>query len=276
MNFKSYTQNLLFVSPLATEEIIDLVTRRWDVLDSLSDQTLSKPELEESLGVSRSTVNRAISELEAASLVASDPPNGYELTELGWPVYQLYQRMQRSLDTVIKAYSLGLNIPQGTNGELPMYDGATVVHSEPHIPDKPLQRLLDKIRKVSLIQGYMPVVLQQYVEVCCGRAVHHGTEVDLIVTPEAHEWLRTTYVDEYRSTLEASRFCLHETTFSLPFGLLLFGKESDRTCALVSYSKAGMTGVLFNDTTSAVGWVTQMYRKIRTDSTPVDQLETTQ
>ncbi|MDB2243142.1 transcriptional regulator FilR1 domain-containing protein, partial [Halorubrum ezzemoulense] len=69
---------------------------------------------------------------------------------------------------------------------------------------------------------------------------------------------------------------LHETSASLPFGLLLFGEGADRTCALVSYSKAGATGVLFNDTASAIGWATQTYRELKADSTPVDQPKATQ
>ena len=259
------------MSPPATENLVDLVTRRWDVLDSLSDRPLSKPELEAALGVSRSTVNRAISELEEASLVARDPSNGYRLTELGRPVHRLRQRTRRSLDTVTKVHSVQSNVPSGANGELPMYNGATVVHSEPHVPDKPLQRLLDKMREAESLRGYTPVVLQQYVEVCHERATCHGAEIELVVTPKVRQCLRTTYADKYRSALRASRVRLHETAASLPFGLLLFGEGTDRTCALVSYSKAGTTGVLFNDTASAVGWATQAYRELRADSTPIDQ-----
>ncbi|ADE02208.1 helix-turn-helix transcriptional regulator [Haloferax volcanii] len=259
-----------------TEEIIDLVTRRWDVLESLSDRALSKPELEATLGVSRSTVDRAIGELEAASMVVRDPSSGYRLTELGRPVYRLCKRTRRCLDAVTEAHSHGSAVPSGANGELPMYDGARLVSSEPHVPDKPLQHLLDTMREAESLRGYTPVVLQQYVEVCHKHATRREADVELVVPPQVHQCLRTTYPDEYRRARRASCVRLHETSASLPFGLLLFGEGADRTCALVSYSKAGATGVLFNDTASAIGWATQTYRELKADSTPVDQPKATQ
>ncbi|OYR82810.1 hypothetical protein DJ72_08580, partial [Halorubrum distributum] len=63
-------------------ELVGVVERRLDFLERLTAGPLRKHELVDAPGHSRSTVNRAIDELEAAGLVAGET-DGYRTTRSG-------------------------------------------------------------------------------------------------------------------------------------------------------------------------------------------------
>lgn len=254
----------------AIEDIIDVIGNRWNVLEALHGTSLTKPELESTLDVSRSTVNRAVSELEEARLIERSPPDGYQITAFGQPIYHLCLRMGRCLEGLHGAHSLGAHLPAGEHGEVIMFEGATISQAEPHEPDRPLQKLLDRIRETRSLRGFSPVVLRQYVDTCYEQAVRESTKLELVITPTVRDCLETTYTEQLEEALHQPHVRIFETSESLPFGLTLFNDGSTREAGLVLYSETGVSGFITNDSNSALGWAQQLHQNFKTQATEID------
>lgn len=77
---------------------IELVRRREEALARLREEPKQKPQLVEELDVSRSTVDRAISELTRVGLVCR-VPGGYRTTTLGASLLEAYRGFRRTATT---------------------------------------------------------------------------------------------------------------------------------------------------------------------------------
>jgi predicted transcriptional regulator len=254
----------------AIEDIIDVIGNRWNVLEALHGTLLTKPELESTLNVSRSTVNRAVSELEEAGLIKRSPPDGYQITAFGQPIYHLCLRMGRCLDGITEAYLLDSKLPSGELGEVVMFDGATVVQPEAHAPDRPLQELLGRIESTSSLRGCTPVVLQQYVDVCHEQVMHENLELELVVTSDVRDCLETTYTEQLAEALQQPHVYIYEMQQSLPFGIMIFDDDPTQEAGLVLYSEAGVSGIITNDNQLALGWARQMYHDHKAQAAKVE------
>ena len=254
----------------AIGDIIDVVGNRWDVLDTLYEAPLTKPELKAALNVSRSTVNRAVSELEQAELIERSPPDGYQITAFGQPIYHLCLHMGRCLNGMHEAYPLGSHLPSGGHGEVIMFDGATISQPEAHEPDRPLQDLLDRMRETRSLRVYTPVVLRQYVYLCHEQVMRENVELELVVTPTVRDCLEATYTEKLEEALHQPHVSIYETPEQLPFGITLFDDGSTREAGLVLYSKAGVSGFITNDSHSALGWAQQLHQSFKTQATKIE------
>ena len=65
-----------------TAALADVLRKRAPLLETLADGPLTQRDVRDELGVSRSTVYKALRELESAGLVVGRP-EGYALTGLG-------------------------------------------------------------------------------------------------------------------------------------------------------------------------------------------------
>ena len=83
-------------------ELVDVVERRLDFLERLAAEPLRKHELVDALGHSRSTVNRAIDELEATGLVAGET-DGYRTTLSGRLLAEGYRELLTVADDLAAA-----------------------------------------------------------------------------------------------------------------------------------------------------------------------------
>lgn len=252
----------------APEDLVPVLVDRWDVLDVLAADPHTKPELEATLGVSRSTVNRAVASLESVDAVERTPPEGYRPTAFGRLVHRLFQTVDGCLDGICDGYALGTDLPSGDLGEAIVFEDATVVRPEPYAPDRPLQRLLDRIASTDHLRAWTPAVLSQYVDVCYDQVTVDALELELVVTPAVHDCLATDYADQYAGALAHEDVRLYETAEPLPFGLVLFGDDTKAT-GLVLYSDSGVSGFVGNETRAAVGWATELYDEYRARATRV-------
>lgn len=252
----------------AIEEILDVLGHRWNLLDTLADGPHSKPELETSLDVSRSTINRAISELEQVDLIEPSTSNGYQLSAFGRPIYHLCSSTGQCLDGIYEAYPFGSQFPTGEYGEAVMFDDATVVRPEPHTPDRPLQELLDRIRAANSLRGCTPVVLNQYIDVCYEQIRFDSLNMELVVTAPVRECLETTYLEQFSAALQQPNVNVFETE-TIPFGIILFDEGPACEAGLVIYSNTGISGLVTTESDHAIGWAKQFYQRCKAHATEV-------
>ncbi|RXK46724.1 helix-turn-helix transcriptional regulator [Halorientalis pallida] len=250
-------------------EVASVLSKRADVLDTLREQPRSKSEICDAVGVSRSTVDRAIDELGDFDIVERSPPDGYRQTELGCLLCTARNSFWESIEGAYEASAVESRFPGGDRGEAVVFDGAEVVRPRPHEPDRPLQHLLDLVETADRFRGFSPVVLGHLVDACHERVADHRLDLELVVTQAVLTCLRSRYREKLPLLLAESDVRRYTAGAPFPFGLGIFDHGGQQTAILILCSRNGISGVVENDSRAAVGWAGQLFEETADAATRV-------
>jgi len=114
----------------------NIVAKRRDVLAALATPT-RKPELVDQLSASRSTVDRAVDELQQAGLV-DRTGSSYVANFAGREALAAHDAYLDRVDALVAAQGVLDPLPPDVDVDPAALDGAQVVESTPAAPDSPL------------------------------------------------------------------------------------------------------------------------------------------
>jgi len=179
-----------------TDEI-RVLAKRESIIQSLSDQPKSKGELDTALECSRSTITRALTELEEYDLVRKTR-RGYSLTIAGRTAVTLYNRKRSILDSVSTCSSLLNTLSKPDNSKLEpllLYDAETVVASR-ESPKAPVEEIRNRISGSKRLTLFLPEP-QQLIFDCISRLRQSQipTDVDIFVPETAASAIKTAEKD---------------------------------------------------------------------------------
>ncbi|VTT87576.1 transcriptional regulator, SARP family [Halorubrum sp. DM2] len=172
-----------------------VVERRLDFLERLAAEPLRKHELVDALGHSRSTVNRAIDELEAAGLVAGET-DGYRTTLPGRLLADGYREFLTVADDLAAAGDV-LD-PLGANAEVSpaIFRGAETYRAAAPDPYRPLEVLDEALADADAVAAALPAFPYPRVAERLRRtAVGEGT-VDLALAERAYRHAADRFADD--------------------------------------------------------------------------------
>lgn len=246
------------MNALSPSTLLDLVARRADLIRCLRDGTFDKRDLEAELGVSRSTVNRGLRELEERALIRTHPGR-YEVTPLCEFAYQTYQQLMQTYEKITDAEPLLPDLPADVPLEL--VEDADVSVAERPAPNQPADRLERLVSSADRIEGLAVVVYPEYVEVLSAFVLDEAVAVDIVVDVETLEHLWAEYPDELRAALDAENTTIQQREMDLPYGLLVV--DGAIACLCVYDERGYLVGTLTNDTDAAVAWALEVFRRYR-------------
>lgn len=254
-----------------TTDIAEILRKRHEWLPYLDDSHLTKPELCDQIDVSRSTVDRGMSELESVDIV-DRTTDGYQLTSFGNLLCQLRTSYMRSLESIYRAQAMQTPLPTDQYGEQILFDGGDVVLPESHLPEKPTRRILSLITESRAVRGFTPVMHDQYISTSYEQVMMHDLEFEFLITSEIFDGLVSLYSEWLINAFQQDEFMIYENQQLPPFGLAIFERKSDgsHTVVLALYADNGLSGIIENDTRQAVGWAKQLYRDYRDAATHID------
>lgn len=247
---------------MTDEALLETLHRRGSVLSLLADGARRKRDLVDAVDVSRSTVDRAIRDLEAEGLVERTA-EGYAVTVAGRVVAADRDRYRRTVESVADARSLLSLLPQRAEVPAAVLRGATAMHATAPSPAAPLDELQarivgsDRYRAVAAIDpgtGFASLYEEQ--------VVAGALDLEFVFTDAL-----TAYVRDHRGALWRT---LHEhgvdvyATEDVPHGLGIAEDGDDASVMLPVYDEQKqLAGVLFNDAPAAVDWARETYADIR-------------
>jgi predicted transcriptional regulator len=245
------------------ERVLEIVEKRRCVLGRLVDGPVSKPELVASLDVSRSTVDRAIRDLESQSLVTREDGT-FAATLAGRLAWRAFRRFRRRVDDVIDARELLAHLDPDCGLDTAVIDGAAVHVAEgpaPYRPTEELDRLIEAAERIRSLTT--SITDSSVVELVRETIVERGVEYEGVFTADVARFLREECDEAVREMAETGRFRAYCTP-SLPFGLFLFDLPERRVAAVVVYGDVTeLRGVVVSDSAPAVEWATRYYRETR-------------
>lgn len=257
------------------EGIIETVSRRVDLLGALRSGPRAKRALVSELSISRSTVDRAVRELESAGLVTRESGT-VGLTFAGRLTLSAYEEFYESVAGLRRGKDVLGPIPADASMDPAVFEGATVVRSEPHAPHRPVQELKDYLRDANRIRGVASAVLPEYVTLYSRQIVEEGAEVELVVSEPVLETLVGKYGESLEASLATGRLDLYAIAGTPPFSTIIADRDEPELSVVV-YGDSGVVGLIHNAAPDAVRWGEQWIEDWRERGTVIggpDVLET--
>ncbi|MFB6172629.1 MAG: helix-turn-helix transcriptional regulator [Haloarculaceae archaeon] len=245
-----------------------LVRRRAALLARLDETAAEKPTLAADLAASRSTVDRAIRELEAREYVRRGP-DGYETTLAGRLARQAYEDGLAALDAVLAGADLLADLPADAPLSIAFLRGADVHRPARPAPREPLDRLRELIDDADRYCGFTTAVLvPDFVDDVLARVAAGALELEFVYDEPMADYIREEY-DEYREALRSEANQMYVAD-GVPYGLGILYGEQTLAYVIAEGPDGGFRGLLVNDDAAAVAWAEAVFESYRSRAEAVD------
>lgn len=240
-------------SPMAMVDTIDTIIKRLEILQLVNESPRTKAEMKNEIGISRSTVDRAVSELGECKLIKRNPPAGYQLSSRGKPIFHLFLQFSRCLDELISS-STKLHLPGGRMGELVMFYRCEKILPHPTAPDKPLESLKFRTEEYSCLKMFSPLIFQGFLDIWESKLSENDSHTSIILTNEAYQYLFQNLPNENLANAWEEESKFQSTNIELSYGLLVGEKDHYSEASLILFSDSGVNAIILNRTPAAVAW----------------------
>ena len=246
---------------------VSVAERRGDVLTALAGRPLDQRDLRDAVSVSRSTVYKALRELEEADLVRETDDGRYHLTQYGRLVRRRHDDYAAKRDRLAAASSVLNALPESLLVPLSFVERGRVYTADRYAPERPFAQL-EAVTEASVdYRCLSPIAVTRYMDRIHGRVEAEGLDVELVVEDPAVEPLRS--YDRFVDAIADPQFSLRAADRELPFGLLV--TEDTGVACLFSYGESGsLRGMLVTEDPEAYDWAARQYERCRADSVAVD------
>lgn len=240
------------------DEVVTVINRRSDVLGAL-DEPREKRELVGDLDVSRSTLDRAIRELETLGLVARG--DAYRLTQTGRLVRELFDGFLGNVEDVVAAEEVLRQLPPEVPMSPALLRGATVRVAGPPSPVQALEPVDELVGACTRVRGLSvaatrPEAVVEKLE----QRVERGASFEWVLTAEMAAYLREKFPARIGQLRETGRFDLYRID-DAPYGLgLVTVDDRKHTYVTVYDDDHTLRGAIVNDGLEAYGWAEHVYQ----------------
>jgi predicted transcriptional regulator len=248
-------------------EAVELVARRADLLRELRDGPKTKPALADALDVSRSTVDRAVRELEREEYVCRR--DGIALALKGRLVLSAYEEFAANLDALDTAEPAIDTLPVDAQVDDTLFRGGEVVEADSVAPQRATERFRQLVEEAERIRGYASALLDSTVPTYRRRMVEDGMEVELVIAPEVLDALVTGHGDAVADARATGNLTLLRATETIAYSLMLVDDGAKTHVCALFYDENGHTGLLRNDDPEAVVWASGLYADLRAAAEPL-------
>jgi predicted transcriptional regulator len=246
-------------------DLADVLSKRRECLAALVAEPRDKRDLVAELDIPRSTLDRAIRELEAVNL-AEFVEGRYQATTVGRLALAEHDRYRASLASFADAGDALDSLSTDTPLDATFLRGARIVESVPHAPDGVVAELFESARRAELVRGVAPVAMTGHTDEFRETATDGG-HLELVFAPELFEHLAATQTDGILDGIESDNVEFYRGGVPFSFGLWL---ADDREAGVIIYDATGIRSIAVNDTPEAIRWATAQYDRVRRTATAVD------
>ena len=245
------------------DELLRTAVTRKRALAALAEEPHHRRDLQERLGVSKTTCHRIVRALDERGLVRRTD-RGYELTELGNAVagevdrFETNVRLAYQLEPLLDAFE---TVEADVDVEL--FTDATITRPEPDDPTAPAHRYLELFREADTVRTLdrtsflPPLYISEVVEsIIDGEATAEAILPTSVVRTRVEE-----YADSHRRLAEEADRSGYRLYDTVPFGMTIF----DDHVGLRAYDDETGSVLVFADTDDpeTVDWARDVYEYYR-------------
>lgn len=201
------------------DEPLDTVLRRATLLGVLVDGPVDKRSLVDALDVSRSTVDRAVRELESLGLVTRERGQ-FVATLAGRLVHRAVEEYRDRTGAVLRASDLLVHLDPDCGIDARLLDGASLYAAEGPAPYRSAERLEDLFEDAGRVHAFVRAITDARSSHVVREAVLAGTTYEAIYAADVAEFVRETHAEDRREMVASNNYWAFETD-ELPFGLFI-------------------------------------------------------
>jgi predicted transcriptional regulator len=226
-----------------------VLQKRSALLELLADAPRDQRDLRDELGVSRSTVYKALQELVDVGLVA-ERGSEYALTGFGRLAWQRHDEYIARLHRLDVGRQLIETFPKDRPVPPSVFERGRIIVPGRHAPERPLDRLSAVGEEVNRIRVASPSGMPRLL-----ADLHESVEADeqtatVVVEPDAVSRLRSEY-DRFAAATAAEGLDIRRIDGEIPFAVVLFGDEE---IGLFGYDAGVLIGAVFTSDDDALTW----------------------
>ncbi|MFB6101943.1 MAG: helix-turn-helix transcriptional regulator [Haloplanus sp.] len=244
-----------------------VVDRRIDTLRALDTASDSKAGLIDRVGVSRSTIDRALRELTTHGFVTATT-DGYRLTLPGRLVLDEYGRRTRRIGAIADAAPLFDGIDLAFDIDPAVFDGATILESTPHAPNRPAEGIAMLVTDATHVSVYTARFLSRHARVYHDRVLA-GMTGTFVATERVIDQQRATCPGDLREAVDLGRVAVRRTDRDDPVTLLLAETPDGPEMGLVVYRDDTPWGFVGNDDPAATRWARALHDRLWSTAAPI-------
>lgn len=241
---------------------------RSEVLRLLVEDPMTKADLVESLQGSRSTIDRAIRNLESIECVRRDDGR-FVATTTGRVALAEYDEYCERTRAIQDAHRFLDVLPRDVPIDTAMLKGASVSIPDQHAPEEALAPTIELLEDATAMRGLAPVVLSFYPDLLEEQVREQDVRMEIVAEEEVLAVLPNMMSSRVEPFVNHEHVTLYEAADSLPYALWFMETPAGTTTGITAYESGGVAGVLVNDSAEAVHWAEAVYERYREAATEV-------
>ncbi|ERJ04651.1 transcriptional regulator-like protein [Halorhabdus tiamatea SARL4B] len=240
--------------------LLNSIARRATLLQEIREENMDKNDLESSLDISRSTIDRAIRHLRNENVL--DYQDGkYVLTQYGLLALDAYQNLCEIYKKISEARPLFQTFDPRPPLELSEIYNSDIILSKQHAPHAPIDRLECLLNGCDSIIGFSPVLLPIFQQLFYNHIIDKGVETELVLDDNVVKHLLTSSPSEFQEVLEAKHTDVHKTERTPNYGVIIIDEKW--VWVGIYDSHGGLKGAIVNNNYSLLEWATDTIDRFR-------------
>lgn len=247
-----------------SDDIARTILKREEIFESLIDQSKAKNSIVDQFEHSRSTIDRAVTELSDAGLIYYND-GVWEPTPVGRYAFELHKKYVEQLGSLTEFVPL-LQYISFDSLDPVIFESADVYRSDPQIPDLAVETFLEHIDGASELQLATPTILLGVVDELQQRVCAEDIgDFEIIVPEGVCERVENSYPTLRSNILEHEDFDVYCESMPFSFGLWI---SDDDHMGVIIFTNQGIAGIIVNNTSQAMAWAKEQFREVRPQSGP--------
>jgi len=235
---------------------------RGDVLRALIEDPASTPDLVDRVDASRSTVDRALEDLQGCGLVRRSEDT-YEATAVGVQTYEAYRSYLRRLEALDRVGEVFEPLPPDAPLNAEALVGADVLWPETHAPGSVLHHTTGIVERATRICGVGPAIFTEYIQAHRAAVEANDCSLEYVLPPGVIETARSTFTEAWADLRETGALDLRVIDEALPYELWHAETPSGAHAGITVFDDRGVHGAVVNDTDAMVSWARSEFRAYR-------------
>jgi predicted transcriptional regulator len=245
------------------EDLAEVLRQRGRFLDELVHERLDKPALEERLGLSRSTVDRALRELESRSLVRR-ADGEFTVTLTGRLAQGANEAFRSQMQDIAGASELLAYLPADCDLPVEVLRGAEVQLAELPATLEPIERIDHLFTEADRAYTAVGMLTNPSTPKMAAKAVLDGDlRYEAVYRSDLARYLRERRSEERRQMVSTGRYEVYEVD-DLPVSFARFDCGEESTVVVHAFDDDGnLQGIIENDSAAAVEWTERTFDRYR-------------
>ncbi len=245
------------------EDLAKVLRQRGRFLDELVQERLDKPALEERLGLSRSTVDRALRDLESRSLVRRTDGE-FTATLTGRLAQGANETFEAQMRDIARAGELLAYLPADCDLPVEVLRDAEVQLAELPATLEPIERVDRLFTEADRAYTALGMLTNPSTPKMAAKAVlDRDLTYEAVYRSDLARYLRDRREEERRQMVSTGRYEVYEVD-DLPVSFARFDFGDESTVIVHAFDDEGnLRGIIESDSAAAVEWTERTFDRYR-------------